>query len=144
MLGLMLNSCTKSSPASNTSTNTTPAFTASMNGTATTFTGSGSSSSTYLTLTGTNTSSYTVTIYYKMPIQVGTAVTLGAPGGTYAYVTTSAGQFWETNGTSASGTITLSANTNNTVTGTFSFTGAPSSGTGNMVVTNGVINYITY
>lgn len=135
-----LNSCKKSTTSP--STNTTPAFNATMNGTATTFTGSASSGSTYLTLTGTG-SNYTIKIYYQMPIQVGTAITLGAPGGNYASVTTGANQLWETSSTST-GTITITANTNNTVTGTFSFTGAPISGSGNMNVTSGSFNYISY
>ncbi len=141
-LGLGLGSCTKkttSTPAS-----TTPSFTASMNGTSTTFTGKASLGSNYLTITGVGTN-YTITIYDKLPVQVGSAVTLGAPGGTYASVTTGAGQFWETSSTST-GTLTITTydTSTNLVTGTFSFTGTPSSGTGNMAVTGGSFANITF
>ncbi len=139
-LGFGLNACTKPSTTA-TTTSTTPSFTASMNGTSTTFTGSATLGTNYMTIIGTGTN-YTIKIYDQLPIKVGTAVALGAPGGTYAAVTTGSGQSWSTS-SSATGTLTITTydTSNKLITGTFSFN---ATGSSNLAVTSGSFANITY
>jgi hypothetical protein len=113
-----------------------------MNGTATTYTGTATSGSNYLTVTGTS-ANYTLTIYIHTPVSTGT-VSLSAPGGTYAVVQTGSGGYWATT-SSSPGTLDITSyNTStNLISGTFSFTGVPTSGA-NMVVTNGAFANITF
>jgi hypothetical protein len=134
-LGLGLNACTKSNNSTTTTTNTTPSMSATMNGTATTYTGAAKSGANYFTITGTS-SNYTLTLYIKTPVSTGTS-SLGAAGGSYAIVQTGGGGYWATSST-ATGTLNISTYTTspNSISGTFSFTAAPTSGA-NMVVTSG-------
>jgi hypothetical protein len=144
-IGLGLNACTKSTPSTTTTTtSTTPSFTASMNGASNTFSATGSSGSTYFTITATN-SSYNLYLNIKQPLSVGTVVSLNASPNSYAYVTTGAGQYWATS-SSVTGTLTISANNTSakTVSGTFSFTAASSTGGANMAVTSGSFTNTSY
>lgn len=145
VLGLSLNSCTKKSTSTsnnNNNTSTTPAFSATMNGTATTFTTvAGTNGSSYLEIneSATGSSGYSIQLWIAASqVKTGT-YSFVAPGGSgsYAIVQTTSSQYWAT----GSGTLTITAATGSLITGTFSFT---ATGSGNMSVTNGSFANIGY
>lgn len=143
LLGIALSSCTKKTTSPTTPPSTTPSFTATVAGTATTFTGSANLGSNYLTIIGSN-STYTINIYVPTPVSTGT-VTLAASSGAYATAQTGSGQFWETT-SGSTGTLNISTYNTSTkiVSGSFSFTGAPITGSGNLSVTNGLFSNISF
>jgi len=134
-----LGSCAKKT-TSTPAASTTPSFSATMNGTATTFTGSASSGANYFQINGVNTSTYTVELFLYKVSSTGT-YSLAANNGSdsYSAISSQSGQSW----TSTSGTVTISTYdaTNKLVSGTFSIT---ATGSGSMSVTNGSFSNISF
>jgi hypothetical protein len=143
MLLLSFASCTKKSTT--TPANTTPSFSATVSGTALTFTGSATPGSNYFTITGIGTN-YTIKMYIPSPASTGTFTLASISNGGYASVATGAGSLWETDAShTGSITITTYNTSSNIVSGTFSFTAAPLSGSSsNVTVTSGSFANISF
>jgi len=139
VLGLSFASCTKKSTTPTTPASTTPSYSATIGGTATTFTGSASLGANYLTVSGTS-STYTIAVYIPTPVSTGTQA-IGTVSGSTAYVVvqTSAGQYWS----STSGSLTISTYNSSTkiVSGTFN---CSLSGSSNISLTNGSFANISF
>ncbi|HTA81397.1 MAG TPA: hypothetical protein VK783_00555 [Bacteroidia bacterium] len=141
VLAITLNACSKNNSSTpSTPASTTPSFTATMNGTATTFTGSATSGSNYFQITGINTSTYTVELFLYKFAGAGT-YSIATNNGTDSYpsVSTQSGQSWYT----GTGSVTISSynTTAKTISGTFSLN---LSGSGSLTVTNGSFANIAY
>jgi hypothetical protein len=141
VLGLSFASCTKKSTTTPTTpASTTPAFSATIGSTATTFsTTPANLDASDLTITETATN-YTISVYLPVPVSTGTQPIVAAgSSGAYVILQTPSGGF----SSSTSGSITISSynTTNKTISGTFNCALSGNAGTS---ITNGSFANISF